>query len=215
MAKIIGISSGRNKKITEKAVKIILKATNLKTKFYSLSNFEILTCDACEGCIETHECVKNDGLEKIKKDIMEAEAIVFGSPEYWGGMHAKGRAFWERLCFSLRHKDNFPLKRTLGIAIGVSGDGNSKGVLQDIKRFFTDAQIKLVDQLEVQGEYVCFICGYGESCKEGGIAEIYDFPLEITEDEIPKLGCQHPEKQTSYNIINKLQEMGKELAKKI
>ena len=72
-----------------------------------------------------------------------------------------------------------------------------------------------MDQLEVQGEYLCLICGYGESCKEGGIAEIYDFSLDITEDEIPKLVCQHLEKQISYNIINKLQEMEKELAKKV
>jgi len=211
MAKIIGISSGRNKKITEKAVKTVLKATNLETKYYSLSNFEILTCDACAGCIETHKCIKDDGLEKIKNEILETEAIVFGSPEFWNGMHAKGRAFWERICFSLRHKDNFPLKETLGIAIGVSGDGNSSSVLKDIKNFYEDAQIKLVDQLEVQGEYACFICGYGEVCEKGGIAEIYDIPIEITKGKIPQLSCQHPERKSSYSIINKLKKTGKKL----
>ncbi len=111
MNKVIGISSGRNKKVTEKAVRIVLSATNLDYDLYSLSNFDILNCDACNGCIKDHKCIKNDGLEEIKEAIKEAEGIVFGAPEYWGGMHAKGRAFWERVCFSLRHKDNFPLKR--------------------------------------------------------------------------------------------------------
>ena len=213
MSKVVGISSGRKQKVTEQAVRTVLSATNADTQFYSLSNFEILTCDACNGCIKTHECVKDDGLEEIKAALQEADGIVFGAPEYWEGMHAKGRAFWERFCFSLRHKDNFPLNGMPGVAVGVSGDGDSSSVLTDISKFFADLRINLIEEIAVQGEYACFNCGYGAECKTGGIAEIYDLPLELTEEKVPTLACQHPEKENTRNVIRKLKQAGQKLIK--
>ncbi len=102
-----------------------------------------------------------------------------------------------------------------GIVIGVSGDGNSSGVLTDINEFFSDAHIELVDKVEVQGEYACFKCGYGNKCDNGGIAEIYEIPIEIAENKVPTLACQHPEEKNTYNIIGELKDAGQKLTEKI
>jgi hypothetical protein len=213
--KVIGISSGRREKVSEKAVETILTAVGLEYDFYSLSDFEILTCDACNRCIETHKCIKDDRLEEIKSEVLEADGLVFGGPEYWDGLHAKGRAFWERFCFSLRHKDSFPLSGKPGVAVGVSGDGDSSGVLADINNFFADLRLDLIEEVEVQGEYACFTCGYGAECKTGGIAEIYDLPIELTADKEPTLDCQHPEKDVTRDILGELKQVGIKLAEKI
>ncbi len=213
--KVVGISSGRSEKVSEQVVRTILTATELEYDFYSLAEFEVLTCDVCNGCLETHKCIKDDKLEEIKSAVLEADGLVFGGPEYWDGLHAKGRAFWERFCFSLRHNDNFPLKGKPGVAVGVSGDGDASGVLTDINDFFADLRLKLIEEIEVQGEYACFNCGYGADCKTGGIAEIYDLPIELTRDKEPTLSCQHPEKEATYNIIEDLKQAGNKLAAEV
>ena len=210
MNEIIGISAGRNNKISEKAVKSVLNETNLSTKFYSLSEFEILTCDACNGCIETHRCVKNDKLNEIIEEMDKAKGIVFAAPEYWDGMNAKGRAFWERVCYSTRHNNNFPFKELKGIIIGVSGDGDSTGVINDIRKFYKDARIETISEVEVQGEYGCFTCGYGGVCQVGGLTNLYNLPKSINEEDIPDLCRQHPEKYNNgKNILSELKKAAK------
>lgn len=112
--------------------------------FILLSNFEVLTCDGCNGCIESYECVKDDSVNQISEAIQQAQGIIFGAPEYWEGMNDKGEAFWEPVCFSTRHNNNFPLQGKPGVIIGVSGDGNSIGVIEEIESFFNDALIEKV-----------------------------------------------------------------------
>ncbi|MCK8817521.1 flavodoxin family protein [Natroniella sulfidigena] len=213
--KIIGISAGRKGKITEEAVKTVLEESGLATEFFSLSDFELLTCDACNGCIETYRCVKDDELNQILIKMEQAEGIVFGAPEYWEGINAKGRSFWERICFSTRHNAHFSLQDKVGVAIGVSGDGNSTAVIEDIKRFFVDARLEIVGEVEVQGEYACFTCGYGQRCAVGGLAEIYDLPLEITPDKIPDLCNQNPHQARRNSVVAELRGVGLRVAQKI
>jgi multimeric flavodoxin WrbA len=153
-------------------------------------------------------------VNEIVDELCEASALVFAAPEYWEGVHGKARAFWERVCFSLRHNDNFPLSGMPGVAIGVSGDGTAKKVLTDIADFFADARIELVEETEIQGEYACFTCGYGDRCEVGGLAEIYDLPLDLGSEHIPDLECQHPERGAGVNIRQKLTAIGEKLARK-
>ncbi|SKA06928.1 flavodoxin family protein [Selenihalanaerobacter shriftii] len=214
--KIIGISAGRKEKITENAVKTVLEGSGLSFDFYSLSNFEVLTCDGCNGCIETHKCVKDDSVNQILEAIQQAQGIVFGAPEYWEGMNAKGRAFWERVCFSTRHNEKFPLQNKSGVIVGVSGDGDSTAVIKDIERFFNDARIEKVSQIEVQGEYACFTCGYGHKCQVGGLVNMYDLPIEVSKVKMPNLCDQYPEDNDKMkNIRIKLEKAGQILAEKM
>ena len=58
MGYILGISAGRKNKISESAVKYVLDKCEMDYDFYSLSSFDISTCDACNGCVESYRCVK-------------------------------------------------------------------------------------------------------------------------------------------------------------
>ena len=193
MKKVIGVSSGRKNKISDKSIKIILNNLNCKSKFFSISDFDILTCDACNGCVDDNLCIKNDGLNRIFKEMIDSDVIIFAGPEYWDGANAKTRAFWERVCFSGRHNSYFPLKNKLGVVLGVSGKGRSCHVIQDITRFMEDAKINIIKKISIQGEYACFSCGYGENCEAGGVYELYPNNQKISREKIPSLANQHPE----------------------
>ncbi len=213
---IVGISAGREQKVTEQAVKTVLEETEQSNEFYSLSSFEILTCDACNGCIRTNRCVKDDKLNEIIESMIKADGIVFGAPEYWDGMNAKGRAFWERVAFSLRHNDNYPLADKPGVIVGVSGDGDSRYVLKDIKNFFDDAKINTIDQIEVRGKYACFSCGLGHICRAGGLTNFYNIPVEKSDMITPELCEQYPENESQEkDVLVELKEAGQFLKKKI
>jgi hypothetical protein len=213
---IVGISAGREEKVTEKAVKTVLEETEQPNELYSLSSFEILTCDACNGCISTNRCVKDDKLNEIIETMIKADGIVFGAPEYWDGMNAKGRAFWERVAFSLRHNDNYPLADKPGVIVGVSGDGDSKYVLKDIKAFFDDVKINTFSQIEVRGEYACFSCGLGHICRAGGLTNFYKIPVEKNEVIRPELCEQYPETENQEkDVLVELKEAGQLLDSKI
>lgn len=213
---IVGISAGREEKVTEQAVKTVLEETDEPYELYSLSSFEILTCDACNGCISTNRCVKGDKLNEIIETMIKADGIVFGAPEYWDGMNAKGRAFWERVAFSLRHNDNFPLAGKLGVIVGVSGDGDSGYVIKDIKNFFEDVKIDTISQIEVRGEYACFSCGLGHICRAGGLTNFYEIPVEKSDVIIPELCEQYPETENDEkDVLVELKESGQLMASKI
>ena len=213
---IVGISAGREEKVTEQAIKTVLEETNEPYEFYSLSSFEILTCDACNGCISTNRCVKDDKLNEIVETMIKADGIVFGAPEYWDGMNAKGRAFWERVAFSLRHNENYPLADKPGVIVGVSGDGDSRYVIKDIKNFFDDARINTIDQIEVRGEYACFSCGLGHICSAGGLTNFYEIPVEKSDVRTPDLCEQYPGTENKEkDVLVELKEAGQLLYDKI
>ena len=209
-SKWIGISAGRENKVTEKAVKTVLEASRIDYEFYSLSSFEILSCDGCNGCIESHQCVKNDQLNQISKAMQQADGIVFGAPEYWDGMNAKGRAFWERICFSTRHNEYFPLEGKPAVLIGVSGDGDSRGVIEDGIEFLEDARMEIIEKIGIKGEYACFTCGYGHLCQVGGLKNFYDLPVELGDVERPELSEEKLKEEIDYAGIRAVCERFRE-----
>jgi len=212
--KIIGIHSGRKGKISEQALHYLLNATAASYKIYALNELHLETCDACLGCVSTHRCVKKDGINTIVDALRDATAVVFAAPEYWDGVHAKARAFWERVCFMSRHNAAFPLRHLNGIIIGISGQGEAKNAIRDLSVFFEDARITITDTISVHGAYACFECGFGSMCKVGGVREMFPQCTEIMPESIPTLANQYPhisEKQNTPDIFRRLNSAAKTL----
>ncbi len=217
MAEIIGISAGREHKVTESLIKAILAGTGKENEFISLSGKLIRPCEACNGCVKNNHCVLEDDFREIVEKCYQAEAIVFGAPNYWGHMNAKGHAFWERVCFSGRHNSVFPLEGKLGIIAAVAGTGDGKPVIKDIETYFDDARMHIVDEISVQGEYACFTCGHGNYCPVGGFIDMYPLGTSIKSDIVPSLTNQHPDKpdlpQEERSQLNQARKMGEILSK--
>ncbi|HDQ13306.1 MAG TPA: flavodoxin family protein, partial [Sediminispirochaeta sp.] len=127
--RVVGIHSGRRGKVSEIALKNVLEHSGLEYLVFELTDLALETCDACLGCLGSNRCVKKDGVNEIVDAMSEASALVFAGPEYWDGVHAKARAFWERVCFMGRHNEAFPLQHLLGVIVGVSGHGDASAAI--------------------------------------------------------------------------------------
>ncbi|MDW7740514.1 MAG: flavodoxin family protein [Bacillota bacterium] len=193
MNKLIGISAGRKGKATESLIRAILAGTGTQYDLISLSGKLIQPCEACNGCVKTNRCIIKDDFQKVYESLQQADGFVFGAPTYWEHMNSKGQAFWERACFSGRHNALFPLKGKIAVAVGIGGyDSTGEHVLADLKRYFEDARINLLDSIVAQGEFACFNCGFGSTCPVGGFADLYPLGTPITPEITPSICNQLP-----------------------
>ncbi|MCK5606194.1 flavodoxin family protein [Candidatus Pacearchaeota archaeon] len=217
MTEIIGISAGRDRKVTESVIRAILEGTGKKNEFISLSGKLIRPCEACNGCVKNNRCVLEDDFQDIIEKCYQTRAIVFGAPNYWDHMNAKGHAFWERTCFSGRHNSIFPLEGKLGIIAAIAGSGNGEPVIKDVETYFKDARMLIVEEISVQGEYACFSCGHGNHCPVGGFVDMYPLGTPIKLEIVPSLANQYPDKpdlpQEERNCLNYARKMGEILSK--
>jgi multimeric flavodoxin WrbA len=217
MARIVGISAGRDGKVTESLVKAILEGSGEDYEFISLSGKLIRPCEACNGCVKTNKCVLEDDFQPVLDKCYAADAIVFGAPNYWDHMNAKGQAFWERACFSGRHNSVFPLEGKLGVIAAVAGTDHGAPVIDDLKIYFDDARMHVVGEISVQGEYACFTCGYGNHCPVGGFVDMYPLGTTVRPELLPSLTNQHPNKpdlpEEERNRLNDARKMGQILSR--
>ncbi len=92
---------------------------DVDTEFISLAGKTIAPCDGCSDCLEKGECVIKDDMTPIYPKLLEADAIVVGSPVYYGTVSGLCKAFMERVQgFGVHEKK---LRFKVGGAISVAG----------------------------------------------------------------------------------------------
>ena len=97
MTKIVGIScSPRAEAFTSNLVKEILAGTGEETEFISLAGKEIKPCRACLMCVNDNICKQDDAWSKFQSKLLQAEALVIGAPNYYGGINSLAHIFLER-----------------------------------------------------------------------------------------------------------------------
>lgn len=195
--KVLGISGSPTKNSnTDVLVKAVLEATEAETEFVKLSEINVSPCIACMKCVHTNLCVVHDDFTWLSEKVMEADAIVIGSPTYYGAASAFMKAFIERL-YSKRHlKLLLSGKVAVTLAVGVSSE-------QMVAQWMGDALraggMEVVGTMTAKGTPCCFVCGPGENCPftiwnvyskeltgmDFGVEEAYEGYLELLPDNKP------------------------------
>ncbi|MCL7412064.1 MAG: flavodoxin family protein [ANME-2 cluster archaeon] len=181
---------------TDALINAILDATGAETEFVKLSEINVGPCIACMKCVQTNECVLNDHFKWLSKKVMEADAIVVGSPTYYGAASAFMKAFIERL-YSKRHvKLLMRGKIVATVAVGVAAE---KMVAEWMGNALRAGGMEIVGSMTAKGTPCCFVCGPGETCNytvwnayskeltgmELGVEEAYKGYLELLPDNKP------------------------------
>lgn len=119
--KIVGINgSPRKNGNTHFLLKKAIVASKIeKKKIIHLADYDIQPCNACGKCWETKKCLIDDDLEKVINEIADSDAVVIGSPVYYGTISAQLKAFIDR-SGELLGARGYPLKGKIGGAISVA-----------------------------------------------------------------------------------------------
>ncbi|MDF2501348.1 MAG: NADPH-dependent reductase [Anaerosporomusa subterranea] len=192
IALILGISaSGRNDGVTSETVKAVLKASELEYEYISLAGKQINGCIGCTACAADNTCKVQDDWNEIGEKMREADAIVFGAPNYFGRMNALGHAFWER-AFCFRHQEVFSLAGKLGVIVSVEYEGNSR-VKPEIEDFMSRNKMVVVESVFAKGSSQCFTCGYGHDCGVGNVVRLHGFIEKVEDKHLPPCFSQQEE----------------------
>lgn len=230
---VLGVSGSPTKNAnTDRLVKSVLDSTELETAFVKLSDYDIGPCRACMGCVKTNKCVLDDDFKEIGPMVMKADALVVGSPTYFGLPSAFTKAFMERL-YAFRHV-NLLAKGKVGAAIAV-GCAAEKDVEAWLGRVMVSNGMDVVGTMAAKGTPCCFVCGPGETCNyaawnayspevsgmDFGWKENYGKYLEILPDNIPytkgsaKILKHHRNVEDEPEVMARARELGQAIRKRL
>lgn len=206
---ILGISgSPRKNGITAKAVNTILDNCSDTTKYISLTGKRINGCISCMGCIHTNKCVVKDDFTEIIEDILKADIIIFGAPNYYNQMNAISHALWER-CFCFRHNNQFKLKdkKIAFFTTGYKTNTENNPVLTSMQIFANYNKMEIIDQFAIDAYSQCYSCELGKTCVSGNVVKQYGIVDNITENMLPLTFGENPvsieKSNNTSTIINK------------
>ena len=149
---ILGISgspnSGGN---TAEAVLYALNIagdTGCSTKFFSLGERRIHTCDGCWNCASAGVCIHDDGMTELYEAMRWCDGLILGSPVYMGMVTGQMKTFMDR-CVLLRPSYQLPVemsgKAGGGIACGGFRNGGQETTLQNIHTFLLQQNMRVVN----------------------------------------------------------------------
>lgn len=143
--KVIGIVSSPRKGANSQAlVEHILSGAEkagAKIELVRLSDLDIRPCIGCNGCKKGNGCVQKDDFAGLVRKLETTDAVVFGSPVYWGRLNAQAYPFIDR-CYSLLKPDfstDFPKGKKIALALtcGSLGAETTKPLDAYVKHIFS------------------------------------------------------------------------------
>lgn len=204
--KVLGISgSPRKGKTTDELVKEVLAAVDCESEFVSLAGKKIAPCTACLACVKDNTCKIKDDMEPLREQILAADALVIGAPNYFSALNALSHCFLERLC-QFRHQDCDFLAGKYAVIVSTGGIEPEVPAIM-IEKMLPYYQIKHVGTVAAQGAASCFTCGYGETCGTGAVRMLCGEGVTISDEIIPNLTRQPDKVRAARKLGEKLNQV--------
>jgi multimeric flavodoxin WrbA len=185
--KIIGFSSGATGKEgnVDRMVKAVMDATGWETQFVKLSNLRFTGCRGCvQLCAPVQMCTADDDLREYYRLLKKADAVVVGSPSYFGQVNATMMAFLERF-FGYRHvKNTIGGKPFIAIMSAFRPRDDGEKYLRTFLRRYSGVRA-LASVYFCSYSPPCFTCGRHCECRIGGLYGDFGeeaLTMEITPD---------------------------------
>lgn len=123
---VVGVSGSPRREATHELVRAALAGAETvggtTAEYVSLAGKTISPCDGCAACIAAGHCVIDDDMQPLYDVLLRADALVIGTPVYFGGPSALCKAFLERVeGFGIEEKR---LRFVVGGAIATGGSRN-------------------------------------------------------------------------------------------
>jgi hypothetical protein len=149
-------------------VKEIMDRTGFDVEFVKLTEVDYSACKGCVWlCAGPEVCRLEDDLLPTYQRVKEADAVVLGSPVYFGTISATMSAFISRL-WGFRHV-NFAIK-SKPFVLALSGLWDDKqSAADDFRKALSPFRVDVVDVVQYHSRIApCYSCGRHQECRIGG-----------------------------------------------
>jgi len=156
---ILGIcGSGRKEGNTGALVEEVLKGTGMQSELVWLYDINVGYCDGCMRCAMEGGCWQKDGMTDLYKKMIDCEAMVIGSPCYYGDVSGLVKSMMDRSIAlgymgvgkeseSPMHRGRKPLTgKPAAILSAVAGHGAERA-LETMESFVGFGDMNLVGKL--------------------------------------------------------------------
>ncbi len=152
---ILGIcGSGRKEGNTGALVEEVLKQTGSETELVWLIDLNVGYCTGCMRCTFEGNCWQQDGMTELYKKMIDSEAIVIGSPCYYGDVSGLVKSMMDRSIalgyMGIGKESETPMHgrkpladKPAAVVSAVAGHGVERA-LETMERFVSYNEMKLV-----------------------------------------------------------------------
>lgn len=109
----------------------------LETEIIQVGNKDVRGCIGCGTCSKKGKCVFDDIVNEIAPKFEQADALIVGSPVYYGGPNATLTACLDRLFYST----SFSKKMKVGAAIVSSRRAGDTASFDRLNKYFTISEM--------------------------------------------------------------------------
>lgn len=118
--------------------KIYAKLKNKNKKLILLRNQKIKHCIGCASCDTINQCLLRDDMDNISKDILWADILIIGAPNYFDNVSGLLKDFIDRTnC--LYENGLLKDKKIVSVVVGGGKIKNSKRVCEHALAYFAAA----------------------------------------------------------------------------
>ena len=118
----------------------VLKEQGIESETVHIGNKDIRGCIACLSCRKNGKCVFNDIVNETYPKLEEADALIVGTPAYFGNPNGTVLSFLQRLFYS--YPGN--LKMMPAAAVISNRRGGSSASFEALNQFFTMREMPVV-----------------------------------------------------------------------
>ena len=137
---ILGVSAGPRDASTSALVRAALigatEVEGVEPRMVSLAGKHVEPCNGCTPCLEAGACVIDDDMTPLYPLLLDADAIVVGTPVYFGTVSGACKAFMERVEGLGIAEKRLRLKVGGAIATGASRNGGQENALATLHLWF-------------------------------------------------------------------------------
>ena len=112
---------------------------NIEYEIIDVGNKDIRGCMACGYCHTHGKCVFNDLVNEAAEKFEKADALIIGSPVYYGSANGSLISFLDRLFYS----SNFDKRMKVGASVVVARRGGLSATFDELNKYFTITQMPI------------------------------------------------------------------------
>ncbi len=150
-----------------------------------LRKLKIKFCVGCDKCAEKGECAINDDMQKIYPELLNADVIVVGCPNYFKNVSALTKNFIDRTNAFVRFERKLKGKFAVGLCVGGEELEDTTHCSEALLRFFKGHRMKTIAIVKARAD------------KKGEISNNIDLEKKLM-DMGEKIARNDPEVMKSF-----------------